>query len=79
MESSLSYKPSLVDPSILSEVKISKSPNQKREFASMFAIFDKKYSKNVSLVFMVVFFILVGLFLYFRYKNKKQQREQYHF
>ena len=71
------FKPNLVDNAELMRItqvfdKL-KQPNQSTHIKNIFGFFDTYNRDTIIYIFTTVFFILIAIFLYLRYKNKQQE------
>lgn len=72
--------PSLVDPIQITNIKkfISKDIDisKPKQLGGLFGFFEDKYKDNLSIIFCVIFFILLALFLYYRHKAKQTKNKE---
>jgi len=69
------HYPSLVDPVQITNIKkfITNSPDvsKSKQLGGLFGFFADRYKDNLSIIFCIIFFIIVSIFLYYRHKAKQ--------
>ena len=74
-------QPSLIDASILNDLKKytfkTRPISKKTKLNNIFSVFDNP--KTTQRLFILFFFIIIALFLYSKYKTKKNNTNNYKF
>lgn len=70
--------PNLIDPIGLNNIKrfLEKQNPPKKQIGGLLEFLSESNRDHLHLVFIIVFFLLISLFLYYRYKQKKSVNKQ---
>ena len=70
--------PKLIDPVGLNNIKrfLEKQNPPKKQIGGLLGFLSDNNRDYIHLVFIIVFFLLISLFLYYRYKQKKALNKQ---
>ena len=70
--------PNLVDPIQLNNLKkiITTTDTKPRQLGGFFGFLSEKYRDNLAIIFTTIFFVLLGIFLYLRYKAKQAKNRE---
>jgi len=70
--------PNLIDPIHLNNIKkfISKTDTSPKQLGGFFGFLSEKYRDNLIVIYVIIFFIVLVIFLYYRYLDKLKQKSQ---
>jgi hypothetical protein len=70
--------PNLIDPVGFYNIKryLEKQQPSNKQIGGFFDFLGDKNTDNLRIIFIIIFFLLIGLFLYYRYKQKKKVNKQ---
>jgi hypothetical protein len=65
--------PNLIDPVGFSNIKrfLEKQNPSTKQIGGFFGFLSEKNRDSLHIIFIIIFFLLISLFLYYRYKQKK--------